>query len=269
MSPGISHYAFTHMCVSPRATDRVRDSLSPRPLVPSLCPLAVCVCASVRTNEALFIQLPPSMRATDAIVPQLLCALAGAGGQYVAWTFTTGELVRSSPLIGPNGIVYVGSLDYNLYAINATDGTLAWKFVTEVWWTHHQRWASMGSQYFGCRIIVCTRSMEPTAQTRLEVHHRRWCRSSRAIGTDGIVCRIDHNHLYALNATDGTLKWVYAAQVGDPFVGDNGIVRVIYRPQLYGMPPMVTLVEAHNGRHGRVLASIGRKRCRVRRVAGS
>ena len=185
-SPGISHPSFhthvteaslcAHVCVCPRVRLIACATLSLRVPVPSLC-----VCASVRTNEALFIQLPPSMRATDAIVPQLLCALAGAGGQYVAWTFTTGELVRSSPLIGPNGIVYVGSLDYNLYAINATDGTLAWKFVTEVWWTHHQRWASMGSCTLGRRIIVCTRSMEPTVnsfgstpQTMVFVPRRYW-----------------------------------------------------------------------------------------------
>ncbi|MEO0150874.1 MAG: PQQ-binding-like beta-propeller repeat protein [candidate division WOR-3 bacterium] len=34
------------------------------------------------------------------------------------WTFTTGSTVKSSPAIGPDGTVYVGSLDGLLYAIN-------------------------------------------------------------------------------------------------------------------------------------------------------
>src|SRR5512139_3161841 len=47
------------------------------------------------------------------------------------WTFVTGGPVTSSPAIDESGIVYVGSTDNNLYAINAEDGTLKWKFQTE------------------------------------------------------------------------------------------------------------------------------------------
>ena len=35
------------------------------------------------------------------------------------WTFTTNKGVWSSPAVG-NGIVYVGSYDHNVYALNAT-----------------------------------------------------------------------------------------------------------------------------------------------------
>ena len=34
------------------------------------------------------------------------------------WEFETGSLVQSSPAIGSDGTVYVGSLDHKLYAIN-------------------------------------------------------------------------------------------------------------------------------------------------------
>jgi eukaryotic-like serine/threonine-protein kinase len=33
------------------------------------------------------------------------------------WTYITGDYVRSSPAIGANGTVYVGSYDGKLYAI--------------------------------------------------------------------------------------------------------------------------------------------------------
>uniref|UniRef100_A0A7C4U7K1 Uncharacterized protein n=1 Tax=candidate division WOR-3 bacterium TaxID=2052148 RepID=A0A7C4U7K1_UNCW3 len=40
------------------------------------------------------------------------------------WTFTMGDVVRSSPAIGSDGTIYVGSDDYKLYAIYGS-GTLA------------------------------------------------------------------------------------------------------------------------------------------------
>jgi outer membrane protein assembly factor BamB len=42
-----------------------------------------------------------------------------------AWTFTTGGAVESSPAI-VNGVLYVGSDDGNVYALNATTGALKW-----------------------------------------------------------------------------------------------------------------------------------------------
>ncbi|MFQ6047702.1 MAG: PQQ-binding-like beta-propeller repeat protein, partial [Gemmatimonadales bacterium] len=45
------------------------------------------------------------------------------------WEFVTGDPVSSSPAMSADGTVYVGSWDYNLYAINP-DGTRRWEFVT-------------------------------------------------------------------------------------------------------------------------------------------
>ena len=42
------------------------------------------------------------------------------------WSYSTGGLVQSSPAVGSDGTVYVGSFDNNLYAINP-DGTLKWR----------------------------------------------------------------------------------------------------------------------------------------------
>ena len=41
------------------------------------------------------------------------------------WAYITGNIVDSSPAIGPDGTIYVGSKDSKLYAINP-DGTLRW-----------------------------------------------------------------------------------------------------------------------------------------------
>ena len=45
------------------------------------------------------------------------------------WAFPTGYAIESSPALGKDGTIYVGSTDYNLYAINP-DGTQQWVFHT-------------------------------------------------------------------------------------------------------------------------------------------
>jgi hypothetical protein len=49
------------------------------------------------------------------------------------WEFQTGGAVYSSPAIGPQGTIYVGSDDWNLYAVNSTTGAAKggkWPFQT-------------------------------------------------------------------------------------------------------------------------------------------
>ena len=46
------------------------------------------------------------------------------------WEFETGGGVNSSPAIGSDGTVYVGSYDKKLYAINGKTGVKLWEFVT-------------------------------------------------------------------------------------------------------------------------------------------
>ena len=46
------------------------------------------------------------------------------------WSFQTGGAVQGTPAIGPEGVIYVGAQDKNLYAINP-DGTEKWKFTAD------------------------------------------------------------------------------------------------------------------------------------------
>lgn len=50
----------------------------------------------------------------------------------VLWKFTTGYDVVSSPTI-VDGVVYVGSEDNNVYALNESNGNLIWKYTTDDW----------------------------------------------------------------------------------------------------------------------------------------
>jgi outer membrane protein assembly factor BamB len=70
----------------------------------------------------------PSVSNTKATKPEPTKAKATAGVKL--WEFETGALVYSSPAIGSDGTVYVGSQDKKLYAINGKTGVKLWEFVT-------------------------------------------------------------------------------------------------------------------------------------------
>jgi eukaryotic-like serine/threonine-protein kinase len=56
-------------------------------------------------------------------------AMAG-GSDVTLWTFKTDEKIYATPLIH-EGIVYIGSLDGNFYALNAATGAELWRFTAE------------------------------------------------------------------------------------------------------------------------------------------
>ena len=46
------------------------------------------------------------------------------------WSFETGGAVRSSPAVGSDGTVYIGSVDHKIYALNGHTGEKKWEFAT-------------------------------------------------------------------------------------------------------------------------------------------
>ena len=53
----------------------------------------------------------------------------GPGTNQTLWVYNTNDVVWSSPAV-VNGVVYFGSFDGNVYAVNAKDGTKIWNFTT-------------------------------------------------------------------------------------------------------------------------------------------
>src|SRR5207247_9998636 len=52
----------------------------------------------------------------------------------VAWSFTTGSVIYSSPSVA-NGVLYIGGVNKYIYALDPTKGTVLWSFKTgaSVW----------------------------------------------------------------------------------------------------------------------------------------
>ncbi len=106
------------------------------------------------------------------------------------WSFSTGDYVVSSPAVGGDGTVYVGSDDGNVYALNGSTGSEIWNFTT-------------GG----------------------DVHY-----SSPAVGGDGTVYigSVDGN-VYALNGSDGSEIWNFTTGDGvdsSPAIGADGTVYI-------------------------------------------
>jgi hypothetical protein len=119
-------------------------------------------------------------------------ALRKAQEKLLLWEFETGYPVSSSPAIGSDGTVYVGSADNKLYAINGKSGVKLWEFKT-------------GESIFGVT-------------------------SSLAIGSDGTVYVGSWDKkLYAINGKSGVKLWEF--KTGDnvtssPAIGSDGTVYV-------------------------------------------
>jgi outer membrane protein assembly factor BamB len=123
------------------------------------------------------------------------------------WNFPTGQRITSSPVIAPDGTVYVGSYDGNLYAINP-DGSLKWSFKADEIIDSTPAIASDGTIYFGSWDKSLYK-INSDGKGIWKVQTSARISSSPTIGPDGtIYIGSDDDFLYAVKP-DGSLKWSF------------------------------------------------------------
>jgi outer membrane protein assembly factor BamB len=126
------------------------------------------------------------------------------------WQYTTGNYIYSSPAVGSDGTVYVGSNDKNLYAINS-NGTLKWTYATGDYVTTHPIIVDDGTIYFGSTDKKLYALNSNGTLKWTYSTYGHISYSSPAIADDGtIYIGTDANTFYAINP-DGTKKWHYVA----------------------------------------------------------
>jgi outer membrane protein assembly factor BamB len=124
------------------------------------------------------------------------------------WRLQTGGVVRSSPAIAADGTIYVGSYDNHLYAINS-DGTVKWRYLTGGDIPSSPAIAADGTIYFGSRDDSIY-ALNPDSTLKWSFTTSGEVYSSPAIAADGTVyCGSNDDDLYALTP-GGTLKWRYS-----------------------------------------------------------
>lgn len=122
----------------------------------------------------------------------------------VKWIFEADGAIESSPVIGPDGTIYFGTHENNLYAVNP-DGTLKWTF-------------DCGDPVSG-----------PSAQGDGDI--KKGIISTPAVDVNGTIYFTSlSNYMFALNP-DGTEKWRYPVHVyidvwSSPVIGPDGTIYV-------------------------------------------
>ncbi len=108
-----------------------------------------------------------------------------------------------------NGVVYVGSVDYNVYALNASTGALLWRYSTGYSVSFLARCGEWGGV---CRIGRQQRVRAERQHRRQAVELPHWLAtymSSPAVANGVVYVGSRNSNVYALNASTGALLWSY------------------------------------------------------------
>lgn len=147
----------------------------------------------------------------------------GPDNPQIAWCFKTGAEVFSSPAIGSDGSIYVGSQDGYLYALNP-DGSRQWAYATGGWVDSSPAIGSDGSIYVGSagNLHSLSRNGAPVWTSPASVGL-----SSPALSREGALY-VAGSDVYAIT-TSGVSKWRFQAGrefTASPAVGSDGTVYV-------------------------------------------
>jgi uncharacterized repeat protein (TIGR02543 family) len=154
-----------------------------------------------------------------------LSPYVGPEAPLFKWSYATGSHVISSPAIGADGTVYVGSyFDNTLYALNP-DGTLKWSCYIG---SHVASSPAIGADatiYVGGDGMFLALNPDGTVKWSHAANIRG---SSPAIGADGTIYVGSPDGLHAFNP-DGTVKWNCAVgfiSYSSPAIGPDGTIYV-------------------------------------------
>jgi outer membrane protein assembly factor BamB len=149
----------------------------------------------------------------------------------IKWTYSTGGKVRSSPAIGTDGTIYVGSYDGKLYAINPK-GSLKWSYNTGSYISSSPAIGADGTIYVGSSDNKLY-AVNPDGSLKWSYVMEDSIFYSPAIGADGtIYVGSYHNKLYAINP-DGWVKWSYSFRCSvssSAAIGADGTIYVSSYP---------------------------------------
>jgi eukaryotic-like serine/threonine-protein kinase len=132
------------------------------------------------------------------------------GGLEVKWTYLTGEGpgIYSSPAV-VNGVVYIGSDDDNVYALNAEDGTKLWSFQTGGFVNYSSPAVVDGVVYVGSWDDNVYALNAKTGMKLWSFKTGYYIDSSPAVANGAVYIGSADGNLYALNARTGAKLWSF------------------------------------------------------------
>jgi hypothetical protein len=142
-------------------------------------------------------------------------------------SYPTGNLVDTAPAVA-NGVVYIGSRDGNLYALNGSTGALLWSYTTGGAVLSSPAVVN-GVVYFGS-FDGNVYALSASTGVKLWNYSTGYPVDGLAVANRVLYTSTDYGNLYALNAATGTELWHfqtgnYMTQFAGPAVA-NGVVYV-------------------------------------------
>jgi len=159
----------------------------------------------------------------------------------VKWSFLTGGPIISSPAIGADGTLYVGSDDYNLYALDSLTGTKKWSFAAGSF-VH-------SSPALGLNHTLYVSTSQNLYALDARTGAQKWSvpigssgPSSIAVGQTGLVYYAGGTKFYALDGATGHTLWslaspetLHAPIYASPALAADGTVYIALDDYLYAL----------------------------------
>ena len=215
--------------------------------------LLLVVCYAVYSRTDLVLGPPPELNSDSAAGEWRMfrhdtrragaadTAIPGPRG-VLKWEFATGAAIHSSPAVA-GGMVYVGSQDSKLYALDAETGREIWSFAAESWIESSPAVVG-GVVYFGSNDGNLYALDARTGAERWRFETRLGIRSSPAVAGGMVYFGTDNYTVYGVDAATGRQRWIFhaAGRIDSSPVVAEGIVYVGNSTRyLYGL-------NAHDGR---------------------
>ena len=137
------------------------------------------------------------------------------------WTFPAGNWVDSTPAVGVDGTIYVGSWDNKLYAINPNNGQKIWEYATNSNVIASPAVGADGKIYVGSKDSIFY-AFESNGSVAWEYFAGQPITASAALGQDGTIYFGDENGSFHAVNSDGSSKWTY--QVDNVADSNNSIL---------------------------------------------
>jgi outer membrane protein assembly factor BamB len=130
------------------------------------------------------------------------------GDLDLKWSYHTGSAVWSSPAVA-NGVVYIGSLDDNLYALNAATGVVLWSYLTGNAVESAPAVAN-GVVYVGSSDHNVYALKADTGSLLWRFSTGSYVLSPPAVANGMVYIGSEDYGVYALDASTGDKRWSYA-----------------------------------------------------------
>jgi len=142
------------------------------------------------------------------------------------WVFSTDAPIHSSPAV-VDGIVYVGSRDFKLYAVDAATGAKRWEYKTGSW-VESSPVIVNGVVYFGSNDGRLYALDAHSGEKLWDFKVKYSIKSSPAVADGTVYFGGGDYHVYALDAITGEKIWDFdtGGRVDSSLAVDNGIVYV-------------------------------------------